>query len=154
MKISNQLRVSAFLISAVALVTLIGPYLADWNETHIYNPRWTPHAKFHNAQTMLLGTLLALSTLWYTWKPAINIPVRINNLNAAIVFASLYWITQSLSILFPGTDFTDPEFGEIPRFIGIPGQLLIDIPMFILLLIALYLTNKNSSQNAYAAEIG
>lgn len=49
------------------LVTLVGTWSAfgsdvfDWNRTHIYSPRWPPHAKFHNAQTMLLGSLLRCS---------------------------------------------------------------------------------------------
>jgi hypothetical protein len=43
------------LISLVAAETAVGPYLADWNETHICTPTWPPHAKFHNGQTMSLG---------------------------------------------------------------------------------------------------
>lgn len=150
MKISNNLKVSIYLITAVAIVTLIGPYAADWNETHIYNPNWAPHAKFHNAQTMLLGTLLAFSALWYTWRPAVDIIKKTSYLNVAVLLSSLYWISQSLSILFPGTDFTDPEFGQIPSFIGIPAQLLIDIPLLMLLIIAFYLINKNHSQKTVA----
>ena len=142
----KQSRVSVYLVTLVALVTLIGPYAADWNVTHIYNPRWPPHAKFHNAQTMLLGTLLALGAMWYLWKPASNPLIKRNNFNVAIFLAAAYWITQSLSILFPGTGFTDPEFGEIPRFIGIPAQLLFDIPIFIVLFVAYYLRNKTLSK--------
>lgn len=43
------------LISLSATWVGVGPYLFDWNETHTYNPEWTPHAKFYNAQTMSLG---------------------------------------------------------------------------------------------------
>ncbi|WP_020670947.1 DUF6640 family protein [Amycolatopsis nigrescens] len=57
------------LISLSAVGTMVGSYAADWNETHIYNPTWPPHAKFHNAQTMSMGTALSLATLYHLWKP-------------------------------------------------------------------------------------
>jgi hypothetical protein len=56
------------LISLVAAETAVGPYLVDWNETHIYNPAWPPHAKFHNGQTMSMGAGLAAMTLWQLWR--------------------------------------------------------------------------------------
>jgi hypothetical protein len=34
----NILTVGRSLIGAVAAVTAVGPFLADWNETHIHNP--------------------------------------------------------------------------------------------------------------------
>ncbi len=119
----KQAGISAYIVTLVALVTLIGPYAADWNHTHIYNPHWPPHAKFHNAQTMLLGTVLAFGALWYTWKPVQVALIRKNNFKVALFLAAIYWITQSLSILFPETGFTDPEFGEVPKFIGIPATI-------------------------------
>jgi hypothetical protein len=57
--------VGRILISISALAAAIGAYVADWNETHIFNPRWPPHARFHNAQTMLLGTALGLLTIHF-----------------------------------------------------------------------------------------
>ena len=56
------------LISLVAAETAVGPYLADWNETHIYNPTRPPHARFHNGQTMSMGASLAVMTLWQLWR--------------------------------------------------------------------------------------
>lgn len=43
------------LITATAAEQMIGPYLFDFNETHIYNESWPPHAKFHNAWTNSSG---------------------------------------------------------------------------------------------------
>jgi hypothetical protein len=60
--------IGRILISLVAAGTAAGPYLADWNETHIYNPSWPPHAKFHNDQTMSMGVALALAAFWQLWR--------------------------------------------------------------------------------------
>jgi hypothetical protein len=145
METKNSLRVATGIITFSALVCLIGPYAADWNKTHIYNPRWPPHAKFHNGQTMLLGTFLALGALWYTWKRTKEVTFKRNNLNVATYLALGYWLTQSTAIFFPGAGFTDPEFGPIPRFLGLPAQLLFDIPQFVLLGIAFFLINKKQA---------
>ncbi len=64
----DRLSLGRVLICAIAVETTVGPYLADWNATHIYNPTWPPHAKFHNAQTMSLGVGLGLATFWQLWR--------------------------------------------------------------------------------------
>jgi hypothetical protein len=46
-------------LSLIGTATAVGGYLADWNETHVFNPKWSPHAKFHNGQTMSTGLALA-----------------------------------------------------------------------------------------------
>jgi hypothetical protein len=46
-------RPGRILLTLVALVTGLGGYVMDWNETHVYNPHWTPHAKFHNGMVRL-----------------------------------------------------------------------------------------------------
>lgn len=132
----RNLRIGAWMITLVALVTIIGPFLADWNETHIFNPRWTPHAKFHNAQTMLLGVGLGVSALWFVWRRNGD---RKSNLLAAVIFAALYYITQAGSITFPGTALFDPEFDPGS---SIPGQPILDAVILGLLGIAYYLESR------------
>ena len=66
----DRINLGKILISASAVLGGVGPYLADWNETHIYNPIWPPHARFHNAQTMSLGAGLAGASLVQLWRPA------------------------------------------------------------------------------------
>ncbi|MEV7045235.1 DUF6640 family protein [Amycolatopsis sp. NPDC051061] len=92
------------LISLTAAGTLVGPYLADWNETHIHNPAWPPHAKFHNAQTMSMGAGLSLATLYHLWKPGRSRAA----LDSATITASLYLLTQLSAGLYPGTASADP----------------------------------------------
>ena len=101
------------------MTVIVGPYVADFNETHIYNPKWTPHAKFHTGQTMSMGLYLGLSTLYFLWKPISNSAskevqrsLEKERLGMAMVLAAMYWVTQLAAILYPGTLGYDPEFGE------------------------------------------
>ena len=92
------------LISLSAVGTMVGPYVFDWNETHIHNPTWPPHAKFHNAQTMSMGAGLSLATLYHLWKPGRSCA----SLESAAITASLYFLTQLSAGLYPGTASVDP----------------------------------------------
>lgn len=125
------------LVTLVALVTLFGAYIADWNHTHIFNPRWPPHAKFHNAQTMLFGAVLGLLSLWFLWVQKGD---KWAVFRLSIIFASLYWITQAMSVLFPGTALFDPEFSYPGQW---PVQFILDGVMFLLLIMAYFLESKH-----------
>jgi len=110
-------------LTVSALAQILGPFLADFNETHVKNPRWPPHAKFHNGQTMSMGVGLALATLYYTWRTTPVIAAK-DSLFTATVFSSLYWITGLSAILYPGAKGMDPEFGEGFPQIWLFGGLL------------------------------
>jgi hypothetical protein len=58
---------ASWFVATVAVLTSCLAYVFDWNETHVYNPHWPPHAKFHNAQTLLLGPLLGTVSLFFLW---------------------------------------------------------------------------------------
>ncbi len=132
-------RTGAWIITLVALITIVGPFAADWSSTHLFNPRWTPHAKFHNAQTMLLGLGLGASALWFVWRQSGDTKT---NLLAAVVFSALYWITQAGSITFPGTALFDPEFAPNSE---LPVQVIMDVIILSLLGFGYYLENKRCS---------
>jgi hypothetical protein len=92
------------LISVTAVGQMIGPFVFDFNETHIYNASWPPHAKFHNAQTMSSGVALSVATLVNLWRPGSG---RVG-LDAAALSASVYWVSQLSAFFYPGTASVDP----------------------------------------------
>lgn len=101
---AQRLSVGKALIALVAAETAIGPFVADWNETHIYNPAWPPHAKFHNAQTITLAVDMTALSLWQLWKPG---PDTRSRLRWASLFASLFFLTQIPAVFFPGAAVVD-----------------------------------------------
>ncbi len=123
----KSISIGKILITLVAIWATAGSYIFDWNITHIYNPRWPPHAKFHNAQTMLLGTMIGLLSLYVLWLQKGN---KITMLRLSAILASFYWITQAGAILFPGTALIDPEFAHPGQ---LPAQLIVDVVMLVML---------------------
>ncbi|MEG3857542.1 DUF6640 family protein [Microcoleus sp. herbarium12] len=141
-KTKSRWTIGKLLISLVAVFTAVAPYLADWNVTHIYNPAWTPHAKFHNAQTMVLGTILGFLTIYCLWfRKGVT---EKQKLNEATVLASLYWLAQLPATFFPGTALADPGAVKMPVIFGIEfNQLIMDITLiFPLITLGYYLENR------------
>lgn len=101
------------LISLVSTWTAVGSYVFDWNETHIYNPSWPPHARFHNAQTMSLGVGLAGITLAQLWRRHDNAADARRAANAAALTGSLYWLTQISALAYPGSKAVDPPATDV-----------------------------------------
>jgi hypothetical protein len=57
------MEIARWLVVFVAFITGLGGLFADYiipasAAQHFKNPRWPPHAKFHNAQGILLGVVL------------------------------------------------------------------------------------------------
>ena len=138
------LTTGRFLLTFVSLDTAFGGFLADWNETHIKNPNWPPHARFHNGQTMSLGLCLGLLTGYFAWRPVFAAPSKNikalkggeggedrgigeqESITISAVLGTLYWISGLSAILYPGTLWIDPEFGT-----GAP-----QVPIFVLSVVA------------------
>ncbi len=102
-------------LTVLAVVQTVGPWIADYDETHVFNPAWTAHAKFHVAQTLVLGTLSGLIALWLLWRHPGPAVLR---WDGAAVFSSLYWVTLLPAILVPQTAHVDPEFADRLPAIG------------------------------------
>ncbi|KAF2109411.1 hypothetical protein BDV96DRAFT_585541 [Lophiotrema nucula] len=112
-----NLTLGKSLLALIGLATAIGPYIADWSKTHVLNPNWPPHARFHNGQTMSTGLFLGTLALYYLFlKPASpSTPTTTNeksNANHALLFIHIYYLPSLSGILYPGALFVDPEFGE------------------------------------------
>jgi hypothetical protein len=132
------------LFSLVAFVTSFGCYFADWNETHIKNPNWPPHARFHNGQTMSMGMGLGLLTLYITWRAGTTKSTPEQSLDSAFLAAltgSMYWLTGMSAILYPGARWVDPEYDDGK----LAPQIIVFSTMFVLSWVAYLLERQRLS---------
>lgn len=50
----------------VLLYAVIVPFL-DINETHVWNPDWTPHARIHEVWQLITNSSIGILCLWLVW---------------------------------------------------------------------------------------
>lgn len=103
-------------MSLAAVAAPVGAVAADWNATHVHNPNWPPHAKFHNAQTISLAFAAAGWTLWQAWRPG---PLTRERLTTTAMSAGLFWATQIPAPFFPGSAVVDEDNPMQPTQLGV-----------------------------------
>lgn len=109
-------RVGRWILRGVATATIVNGYLADLNPTHLFNPRWPPHAKFHDATTILAGTFLGGTAFALLQRRT-----DADGLGMAAWLLPCFWLSLGGSVLFPQTAEVDPEFAHlVPRIAGVP----------------------------------
>ena len=132
------MEVAKWIVALVAVFNF-GGYVADavipfTAKQHIHNPRWPPHAKFHNGQTMLLGIGLGLYSLFLLFGTG---PLTFLHFILAAIAASLYFVAMLLSPIFPGVGWSDPEFTkENGSVLGMHPQLFVGLLVCLILIAA------------------
>ena len=107
------------LLSVLVVATTLVSIVADWNSSHVFNPDWSPHAKFHDIMllTLLVGLMAIL--LWLLWRKSAEPEVAVKVTTAVLL---TFWGSFYLNYLIPGTS---------PRaFPDLPPPSLYGIPLY------------------------
>jgi hypothetical protein len=131
---------SRLILTLNGILLPVGAHIADFNETHIFNPHWPPHAKFHGAQTLMFSSLLCLCSVFFALRKTNE---RLTSVLAASFFGAIYWVAQAGAILYPGTAVFDPDtIKPMSMISGIPVQTWGEIFFLILIGLATWLALK------------
>lgn len=103
-----------WILGFTIVTTLVIVAIADvFNKTHLFNPDWPPHARFHNAMqawTLLLVSLVSFAAL-----------IR-RRYGIATIAPATFWPGLWLSLPVPGTTvYATPAMAEA----GIPINLIL-----------------------------
>lgn len=110
--------ISRILLSVVLISTAVVSVAVDWNATHIFNPEWHPHAKFHDVVMLWLLSGMSIVALWLLWR-------RTTEPDLAYTFAMLvpviFWSPFFfVTLVIPGTSL-QANLQEAPPIVaGIP----------------------------------
>ena len=98
----SELAQAGRIVLTVPLVLGVIAFVAfQWNTTHVFNPKWHPHARFHAVQLGLFFTTLSGIGLWLIWGSAIDLSTAAW-LAAAVPI--VFWGGEFAALLVPGTD--------------------------------------------------
>ena len=97
----GRVRLGKFILGFLLVAGAVISTVVDWNTTHLFNPAWHPHARFHGALFLLILDGTTLIVLWLLWRPSREPAVAVTT---ATLFALAVW-TPFLYIeaLIPGT---------------------------------------------------
>ena len=114
-----QRIIGRLLISLAVLATAIIPIRSDWNDSHVFSPQWSPHARFHGIVSIGMPVLLTPVALWLLWRRSTD-PGTGATVAALIPVA--YWGPFFVALLVPGAAIVDPGHG-LKRIGGVPSPL-------------------------------
>ncbi|MFD1141013.1 hypothetical protein ACFQ4C_07830 [Larkinella insperata] len=106
--------------------------------THLFNPHWLPHARYHSALWLFSISIASVGTLWLLWG---QYPERDSQLAiwVAAFLSGLFYLSFFPSLLFRNASAWDD--GEKPFLFTAP-QVLIALIMTVILAIALWMDGQ------------
>ncbi|WP_214401028.1 DUF6640 family protein [Pseudonocardia lacus] len=126
---TSRKRASRALVGLIAAGTAVGPLVVDallpvTARQHLRNPRWPAHAKFHNAQYIVMSTVLGAVGLRLLTSPHGDPD---HNRLIATAMLSAPWVGMYGAAAFPGTALVDEEFRDSPAntLMGVEVNILI-----------------------------
>lgn len=125
-------RISRAVVGSLLASIGVGPFLVDYvheptARQHLRNPDWSPHARFHDAQYVVMSPLISVVGLRILLRRDGDARTQLRD---AAALASVAWLGMWGALLFPGTAATDPEFAAEPsekKVMGLPPQLFLSV---------------------------
>lgn len=130
--------IMSFVLVAGAVVSTA----VDWNTTHLFNPAWHPHARFHDALFLLMLDTMSLVALWLLWRQSKEPEV---GLKVAALFSAAVWTPFFyIEALIPGTSLLAADNVPVLKVGGMTfaPNLIIAAVLCLLTIIAYWLARS------------
>ena len=140
----SRKKFAKILLSVLVVISTLVSVIVDWNASHVFNPDWHPHGRFHDVMllTLLVGLIPLL--LWLLWRPSSEPEVAVTVTTAILV---LFWGSFYINLLVPGTS-PAAETGELPPIVlGLPlyPNMVVAAIIIVLALVGYWLYRSSSN---------
>lgn len=123
-------------VSAITIFYGLVPAIADLNETHLFNPLWSAHARLHGAWFLAFAAGIALIGLFLIWvRDDVFLPITFG-----IMFVAGFWVATIFGPMYSGA-LVD-ENGYVQTVFGIESNMFLFSVVGVLLLIALAVATR------------
>ena len=133
------------ILSFVLVVGAVVSTAVDWNTTHLFNPDWHPHARFHGALFLLILDFMSVVALWLLWRqskePAIG--VKVAALFSVAVWAPFFYIEMLVpgASLLAGDDVPVLQLGDM----ALAPNLIFAAVLFFLTIVGFWMARDTDS---------
>lgn len=129
----TRTKLAKIIMTFVLLGGSILSFILDWSSSHLLNPAWHPHARFHGALMLFLLAGVSIVGAWLLWRDSREPEVAMKV--AAFIAVSFWTPLFYIPFLLPGSTWWAGSPGSEPRIDG-----LIVYPNLVAALIFLLLT--------------
>ena len=129
------------LITLATIFYGIMPVIADLSDSHLLNPSWMPHAKFHLVWLLSTNSLFALFALYLIWIENKAFQAGL----IGIIVMSGFWIAAFTRDLYGGL-FVDPNL-DVSEIMGLHPNVFAFIFVTLFLVVGTYLQSKVSKND-------
>jgi hypothetical protein len=143
----NRGKLGRSIMSFVLVVGAVISTAVDWNATHLFNPNWHPHARFHGALFLMILDAMTVVALWLLWRrskePEIGLKV------AALFVAAVWMPFLYIETLVPGSSLLASEDVPVLKVAGMTFAPNLVVAAVLLLLTAIaYWIAREPRRNA------
>ncbi|MEM1235717.1 MAG: DUF6640 family protein [Pseudomonadota bacterium] len=125
-------------VTAITVFYGLVPAIADLNETHLFNPLWSEHARFHGAWFLAFTAGVALIALFLIWvRDDVFLPIAFG-----LMFVAGFWVATVFGPMYGGA-LVD-ENGYAQTVLGLDSNMFLFSVVGVLLLILLALAMRVS----------
>ena len=139
----SQKKLAKILLSVLVVVSTLVSVVVDWNSSHVFNPDWHPHGRFHDVMLLTLLVGLVPLLLWLLWRSSPEPEVAVKVTTAILI---LFWGSFYVNLLIPGTTPAANLEESPPSLLGLPlyPNMVIAAIIIILALVGYWLYHSSN----------